>query len=366
MGFLKDKYRQFRRWQQQPFEYHDTDDRHVCSNCGNGYENNYCPRCGQKAVYGPITWDSVWKGVMDVWGVGTRSLPYSIWQLMWRPGYLIRDYISGKRQVSFPPVKMLVVVFFAVYILGKLLVPEFWGDMIEDEALTTTKADGLAYYLDLLWNKLGQHPDWAFLFLFSLMILPTWFVFRYAPRFPRHTLPQGFFIQVFMTVQFFVWVFLASLVLKFFNLVDADVDLLVFGFMNLVMLVDYHQLFGYSWWGTLWRIMAMAVLVILALFFVILSMVMYDKLFFTHEAIGWGTIVTKNIMCLVTIVGILSVVYFINRKLWKNRQWHFSREAVIAVVVVVALAVFAEYQFHALSILAKSVAQMLDVLFNAG
>ena len=238
--------------------------------------------------------------------------------------------------------------------------------MVGDEAFTTTKADGLAYYLDWLWNKLGQHPDWAFLFMFSLMILPTWFVFRYAPRFPRHTLPQGFFIQVFMTIQFFVWVFLVSLALKYFNLLNVDDDFLVFGFMNLVMLVDYHQLFGYNWWGTLWRIVIMAALVILALFFVIVSLTIYDKLFFTHVAINWGSVATKCIICLAAIVGILSLVYFINRRLWKNRQWHFRRGAVIAVVVVAALAGFAEYQFKAFSILAKNVAQMLDVLFNVG
>lgn len=366
MGFLKEKYCQFRRWQQQPFEYHDTGDRHVCSNCGNEYGNNYCPRCGQKAVYGPITWDSVWQGVMDVWGVGTRSLPYSLWQLMWRPGYLIRDYISGKRQVSFPPVKMLVIVFFAVYVLGKLLVPEFWGDLVEDEAFTSTKADGLVYYLDLLWNELGQHPDWAFLFMFSLMILPTWFVFRYAPRFPRHTLPQGFFIQVFMTVQFFVWVFLASLVLKCLNIMDFDEDFfaLVFVIMNLVMLVDYKQLFGYSWWGTVWRMVTMAVVVILSMFFVFAPLAIYDKFYFTHEAIDWSKVVTKYIMSLAAIVGILWVVYFINRRLWRNRQWHFRQGTVIAALVVAILAGLAEYQFKAVTILARTVKTVLEILFN--
>jgi len=55
MGLIKEKYRQFRQWQQQPFEYHDSHDHHGCCNCGAESENNYCPRCGQKAVYGPIT-----------------------------------------------------------------------------------------------------------------------------------------------------------------------------------------------------------------------------------------------------------------------------------------------------------------------
>ena len=117
MGTLKEKYQRFRQWQENPFDYHDSHEHHGCCNCGAESENNYCPRCGRKAVYGPITWRSVWQGIMDVWGVGTRSLPFTLWQLLWRPGYLMRDYISGKRQVSFPPVKMLVIVgIFAVII----------------------------------------------------------------------------------------------------------------------------------------------------------------------------------------------------------------------------------------------------------
>ncbi len=58
----------------------------------------------------PITWHSVLIGVMDVWGLGTRSMTLSVWQLLYRPGYFIGDYISGKRKLSFPPVKMLFII----------------------------------------------------------------------------------------------------------------------------------------------------------------------------------------------------------------------------------------------------------------
>ena len=61
---------------------------------------------------------------MDLWGMGTRSLPYTLWQLLLRPGYLIGDYISGRRQVSFPPIKMLVFVALLVYIVISILSPE--------------------------------------------------------------------------------------------------------------------------------------------------------------------------------------------------------------------------------------------------
>ena len=77
------------------------------------------------------------------------SVLYSVWQLLFRTGYFISDYISGKRQMSFPPVKMLFIL-------------------------------AVAY----------------------AVIFPTWVMFRYSPRHTRHTLPEGFFIQVlFATLE---------------------------------------------------------------------------------------------------------------------------------------------------------------------
>ena len=101
MSYLQEKYRRFRQWQQQPFEYHDSDAHRHCYNCGAEIDNNYCPRCGQKATAGRITWGTVRSGVMDVWGLGSRSLIRSLWQLVVRPGRLISDYINGKRQCRF-------------------------------------------------------------------------------------------------------------------------------------------------------------------------------------------------------------------------------------------------------------------------
>ena len=108
MGQLKEKYQRFKQWQKQPYEYHlKSGEVQHCKNCGNDFTGNFCPICSQKADTSRICWRSVHQGVMDIWGLGTRSLLYSVWQLLLRPGHVISDYIDGKRQVSFPPVKML-------------------------------------------------------------------------------------------------------------------------------------------------------------------------------------------------------------------------------------------------------------------
>ena len=56
---LKDLYRRFRAWQVEPFRYEDAVERHTCANCGQSYEGDYCPVCGQKNDVGRVSWKSI-------------------------------------------------------------------------------------------------------------------------------------------------------------------------------------------------------------------------------------------------------------------------------------------------------------------
>lgn len=90
---------------------------------------------------------------------------------------------------------------------------------------------------------INAQKSWATLFLQSLYILPTWLVFRFAPGYPRHTLPEGFFLQVFLSVL--------NLFLVFVGYWSHNVELTVW---TIYLYITYHQLFGYGWWSTLWRL----------------------------------------------------------------------------------------------------------------
>jgi len=125
---IKAAYRRFRRWQLDPFEYKaKSPSSHRCSNCGTEFVGNFCPICSQREGMGPITWRSVFRSIGEVWGLHNRSLVYSLVQLFLRPGYFIGDYISGRRQVSFPPVKMLFILAVAYAVIFHWLLPEFKG-----------------------------------------------------------------------------------------------------------------------------------------------------------------------------------------------------------------------------------------------
>lgn len=99
--------RAFHIWQHKPHEVAPLSDvTHQCSSCKTVFQGNYCPRCGQSAAIKRFSFTKALLLFLDVWGVGNRSMFRTIRDLMLRPGFMIRDYISGMQSAYFPPFKM--------------------------------------------------------------------------------------------------------------------------------------------------------------------------------------------------------------------------------------------------------------------
>jgi len=254
---IKQKWQRYRAWQHDPT--HDTrridhSVTHHCANCGNDFVGAYCCDCGQRADTGRITWDSIRHGVMELWGLGTRSFPYTLWQLVWRPGYLIGDYLRGRRQLSYPPIKMLVIVALFTF-----LVFNFSDDTAESTVVEITNFDS---FFDQTMDWFLKHLDWLMLFLMSLFILPTYALFRYSPRCPKHTLPEGFFIQVFISSLLLMFFIVYTLIVyTLSSLVPSNwansnaIYAVSYVAVSLLLLRVYKQLFGFGWWATIWRLL---------------------------------------------------------------------------------------------------------------
>ena len=239
---LKHQRRLFKQWKEKPFDYKiEHPEPQHCNNCGNDFVGNFCPYCSQRAGVGRVTWRSVHQGVMDIWGLGTRSLLYTLLQLLLRPGQLIGEYISGKRQISFPPVKMLFIIALIYSAVVYWFFPSVLGIDID------IPAEGSLDAFDE-WGR--SHYSWFSLIMSLLAIIPTWVMFRNSPRNTRHLLPEGFFIQIFLSVLAILINFLVIPI----SLIQYQVGL----FINMLILMVYYiivykKLFGYSLWGTLWR-----------------------------------------------------------------------------------------------------------------
>jgi hypothetical protein len=97
--------------------------RTKCLNCGNDYKGNYCPQCGQKASTSRLHLKGLITNVITTFVAGENNFIHTLKSLCTRPGYMIREFILGKRISYVAPIKMLIylVTFYALfsYITGK-------------------------------------------------------------------------------------------------------------------------------------------------------------------------------------------------------------------------------------------------------
>lgn len=253
MEKLQEQYRRFKQWQRQPIHYINSEAEHQCNNCGLTFTGNYCPCCSQQADLGRIGWRSVRQSLMDIWGLGTRSFLYSVWQLLLRPGYFMSDYISGKRQVSFPPVKMLFILAVAYALIFHWLFPDFQalGYGVDMKDLGYGVGQEMNDMFKPFYEWYESHFSWVMLILSFLAIFPTWVLFRYSPRHTQHTLPEGFFIQVLLAN---LQVVICLLMIPCWFFMDQmSIIVATCLIMMVYYIISYKQLFGYGLWGTLWR-----------------------------------------------------------------------------------------------------------------
>lgn len=85
-------------------------EQHTCPTCGTVFVGNYCPRCGQSAKIGRYSFKKAFLLFLDVWGLGNRGMFHTLRDLLLRPGYMIRDYLSGMQMAYFPPFKMFFLL----------------------------------------------------------------------------------------------------------------------------------------------------------------------------------------------------------------------------------------------------------------
>lgn len=278
---FKERYNQFKTWQQEPFHYENPGDDSIrCANCGTEFNGNYCPICGQKSSVGRLTWSSVRKGISMLWGLESRSMLNTLLQLIVRPGYLIGDYLDGKRKQSYPPVKLLVIVGIFIICLEYIYELHHPSATIEH-----------TFFVDSIIFWCEAHPAWGGLALCMVVEFPTWLLFRFSPQHYKHTLPEGFFIQVFIAS---IIAILASLTVisDYFSI-----------FILIYYIVAYRQLFGYKWWSTIWRtlICIADMFAIVGLFYLIECFIRY---FIDRTEINVISALELFIPCiLATIVG---------------------------------------------------------------
>ncbi len=287
----------FRRWQLTPVATASLNgtEQHVCHNCGESYDGRYCPRCGQTARTVRLTVRNVMSNALDVWGAGNRSMPRNIIHLLFRPGYMIADYLRGHRQPYFPPFKMLFIMmamFLMIVHVSRWMVnytePEnptaleriaVSMDSIDAKDVSGVALQSFQMRKDMMNAVILQVKEWfdnhqaiSLVVFQGFVAVSIWIVFRRSKRLPRLSLSEQVFVQVFLSSQILICstiYFLLSLMW-----VHGGNDDLPQLLTTAIYLADYKQIFGFGWWGTFWRLVLAVVMLLTVGFLVLIGAVM--------------------------------------------------------------------------------------------
>ena len=95
-----------------------------CENCGAAVSASYCGECGQRAAPAELSlWHFAREAADDITNADSR-----VWRtlvpLLFRPGYLTREYLDGRRARYLPPFRLYLVVSLMCFVLASMLGPE--------------------------------------------------------------------------------------------------------------------------------------------------------------------------------------------------------------------------------------------------
>lgn len=93
----------------------------VCKNCRNTFQGNYCPHCGQNCHTPRFTIRNAFQNILSGFFNIDHGFSRNLIELLYRPGYMIRDYLKGKRVHYYKPFQTLFVLA-ALYIMGVQLI----------------------------------------------------------------------------------------------------------------------------------------------------------------------------------------------------------------------------------------------------
>ena len=218
---------------------------------------------------------------METWGLGSRNIFYTMWHLIWRPGYMISDYLNGRRKRYLQP-------FFMFFVLTLILVQIAWALDVplpknRDMTLTAyqfvrdhntwfsanqkTTILQTAQWLDKIHDWRDDNRAWDLIIQSIGICLITWLLWRKSPRIGQGewvvgsgTMVTGYnFAEIVTAIAYILcqmqMVSMVTMIcfrkLPFDHIQGFAIlpELILF----VILLIDFKQLFQRKWWATIWR-----------------------------------------------------------------------------------------------------------------
>ena len=253
----------------------------TCLNCGNAFEGEYCPHCGQKANTKRLRLTETVNNFVGSFVGGDNKFLCTCRDLFIRPGHMIREYMQGKRIGYYNPLQLFVFLLTAYAILSYVLnvSDTIFDDMTTINFETDTQPTKYEYLDFVLKNitKISSNKLYGNIVLSSFAALS----FQWAFRKYRIARPDGQQLPLNLTEQFYTQMY-HSCIGMFLSIVMLPLCLIkgFDGFLTTVyyiittiyIIVLYRQLYNIQWWKSVLLNCGGMILTML-IFFIVLMLV---------------------------------------------------------------------------------------------
>jgi len=122
-----------------------------CQNCGHEDTGNFCSNCGQNFAILNRPIKEIFAEILDIIDIDRRIIN-SIIPFLFKPGFLTREYLSGKRKKYISPVRLYLLLSLLFFFLvqstsRKLSGDNDWLNITNDTTDVVIKDDSLAIEL---------------------------------------------------------------------------------------------------------------------------------------------------------------------------------------------------------------------------
>lgn len=250
-----------------------------CLNCGNTFEGDFCPHCGQKATTKRLKIKEIVMDTVNSFVGGDNKFMRTCRDLCTRPGYMVCEFLVGHRAKYYNPLQVYIytVTLYAIlsYIMG--VSSSFLDNIVDvnlDEKDSEYASIGIIFeYLKTIYsNKL-----YGTLLTASISAISCRIVFRKykllrsdGMMLPLNTTEQ-FYTQLYEScIDMIIAIFL--LPFCFIPIIESHTKLIYEISSIAVSIILYKQLLGIGWVkSTILNIIATAITFIIFVILLLLA-----------------------------------------------------------------------------------------------
>ena len=213
----------------------------TCKNCGQQFDHNYCPACGQKASVKKLEMKSLLQELPHALWHLDRGFMYNLVEIFKRPGYTIKDYLEGKRKRYYHPLSFMLIILGTMYVLMHLSKIHYY-DPVQDAGMTVKQAAYWKEYDDTqqLWTN---RYEWFIPFTLPFMSFIYWAWLRVMKM--KYTYAESIVITFFTSAQMTIPQIFVLLLAWLFNntaFTRTSDQVLNWSIISLIYFFQFYQL----------------------------------------------------------------------------------------------------------------------------